>query len=143
MALHPGKCMLIVPMSKLSQLGELQLTINGQKLENVKHEKVLGLHIDNHLNWKEQVNTICKRLNSTIALLKRIDNYLCPGMKTIFYNSYFMSISDYCYFIWGKRKDCSHKISLIQKRATRIILNKPVIRYIICLCVRVIIDQYF
>ena len=71
MALHPGnsKCMLIGPPPKLSQLGELQLTINGQKLETVKHKKVLGLHIDNHLNWKEQVNTICKRLNSTIALL--------------------------------------------------------------------------
>ena len=44
MALHPGKskCMLIGPPSKLSQLGELQLTINGQKLENGKHKKVLG-----------------------------------------------------------------------------------------------------
>ena len=42
MALHPGKskCMLIVPLSKLSQLDELQLTINGQKLENVKHKQV-------------------------------------------------------------------------------------------------------
>ena len=36
-----------------------------------------------------------------------------------------MSISEYCCFIWGKRKDCSHKIALIQKRAARIILNKP------------------
>ena len=97
MALHPGKskCMLIGPPSKLSQLCELQLTINGQKLGNVKHKKVFGLHIDNHLNWKEQVNTICKRLNSTIAFLNRINYYLCPEMKTMFYNSYFMSISDY------------------------------------------------
>ena len=83
------------------------------------------LHLDNHLNWKEQVNTICKRLNSTIALLKRINCYLCPEMKTMFYNSYFMSISDYCCFIWVTRKDCSHKITLIQKRAAIIILNKP------------------
>ena len=81
--------------------------------------------IHNHLNWKKQVNTICKRLNSTIALLKRINYYLCPEMKIMFYNSYFMSISNYCCFIWGKEKDCSHKITLIQKRATRIILNKP------------------
>jgi len=105
--------MLIGPPSKLSQLGELQLTINGQKLGNVKHKKVFGLPIDNHLNWKEQVNTICKRLYSTIALLNRINYYLCPEMKTKIYNSYFMSISDYCCFIWGKRKDCSHKITLI------------------------------
>ena len=72
--------MLIGPPFKLSQLGELRLTISGQKLENVKHKKVLGLPIDNHLNWKEQVNTICKRLNSTIGLLKIISNYLCPEM---------------------------------------------------------------
>ena len=113
MALHPGKskCMLIGPPSKLRQLGELRLQINGQKLETVKHKTVLGLHIDNHLNWKEQVNTICKRLNSTIAFLNRINYYLCPEMKTMFYNSNFMSISDYCCFIWGKRKDCSHKIT--------------------------------
>ena len=86
--------MLIGPPSKLNQLGELQLTINGQKLGNVKHKKVFGLPIDNHLNWKEQVNTICKRLNSTIALLNRIIYYLCPEMKTMFYNSYFMSNSE-------------------------------------------------
>jgi len=98
MALHPGKskCMLIGPPSTLSQLGELHLTINGQKLVNVQHKKVLGLPIDNHLNWKEQVNTICKRLNSTIALLKIINDFVCPEMKTMFYNSHFMSISDYC-----------------------------------------------
>ena len=87
MAPHPGKskCMLIGPPSKLSQLGELQFTVNGQKLENVKHKKVLGLPIDNHLNWKEQMNTICKRLNSTIGLLKIISNYLCPEMKIVCY----------------------------------------------------------
>ena len=72
LALHPGKskCMLIRPPSKLSQL-----KINGQNLGNVKYKQVLGLHIDNHLNWKEQVNTNCKRLNSTIALLNRINYY--------------------------------------------------------------------
>ena len=57
----------------------------------------------------------------TIALLKIINYYVCPEMKTMFYNCYFMSISDYCCFIWGKRKECSHKIT----PATRIILNKP------------------
>jgi len=50
------------------------------------------------------VNIICKRLNSTIALLKIINYYLCPEMKTMFYNCYFMSISDYCCFIWGKKE---------------------------------------
>ena len=63
--------------------------------------------------------------HSTIALLKIPYYYLCPEMKTMFYNSYFMSISDYCCFIWGKGTDCSHKITLIQKRAVSIILNKP------------------
>ena len=46
-------------------------------------------------------------------------------MKTMFYNSYIMSISDYCCFILGEMKDCSHKITLIQKRVARISLNKP------------------
>ena len=71
-------------------------------MENIT--KVLGLDLYNHLNWEEQVNSIFNRLNSTIAFLKRIDNYLCPEMKTMFYNSYFMSISEYCCFIWGKGK---------------------------------------
>jgi len=41
MALHPGKskCMLIGPPSKLSKFGELQLTINAQKLGNGKHNQ--------------------------------------------------------------------------------------------------------
>jgi len=41
MALHPGKskCMLIGPPSKLCKFGELQLSTNGQKLENGKHNQ--------------------------------------------------------------------------------------------------------
>ena len=44
-------------------------------------------------------------------------------MKTMFYNSYFVSIS--AVLFRGKGKDRSHKIALIRKRAARIILNTP------------------
>lgn len=127
MALHPRKsqCMLIGPTTKLNKLNDLYLTIDGQTLENIKCKKVLGLSIDNNLSWHDHVQKVCKRLNSTIALLKRINYCLCPDMRIMFYNSYFVSIFDYCCFIWGKKKVCSNKILLLQKRAARIILNQP------------------
>ena len=46
-------------------------------------------------------------------------------MKLMYYNAYIMSTFDYCCTIWGKGAHVKDTITKIQKRAARIILNKP------------------
>ena len=129
MALHPSKtkCMVIGTRPKIKQLNmELCLTINGSNIENVTEQKLLGIFIDNTLNWRLQIDTICKKVNQQIALLKRINYFLTYDMKMMFYNAYILPIFDYCCPVWGKdNKHYINKIYKLQKRTAKIILKNP------------------
>ena len=128
MALHPGKtkCMLLGSPHKLKHINELSIYINDIKIENVSVQRLLGVYIDQNLTWDVQINSVCNRLKSKLSLLKRLSHFLNEEMKTLFYNSYIMSTFDYCCTVWAKNKQ-SHiqKITTLQKRAGKIILQKP------------------
>ena len=50
----------------------LVLSINGYPIEIVTHQKCLGVYIDNTLSWNIHCNKTCSKINSKIALFKRI-----------------------------------------------------------------------
>ena len=90
--------------------------------------KLLGVLLDNTLSWKPQISTVCRKLNSKIALLKQIMYFLSDEMKNMFYNAYILPCFDYCITVWGKGVNSKidlNRILRIQKRAARIILKKP------------------
>ena len=128
MSIHPQKtkCMVLSTKPKSKYCKELFLSIADQTIENVKVQKVLGVYIDNTLSWNIQIDKVCSKLNSKIALLRRISYFLTDEMKRLFYNAYIMSVLDYCCTVWSKGNITSiKKISKIQGRVGRIILNKP------------------
>ena len=128
MSIHPNKtkCMLIGTRSKIKSAGKLTLNINGITLDNVIVQKLLGVFIDNTLNWQAQIDYVCKKINAKISLLKHIIFYIDNDMKNLFYNSYILPVFDYCCTIWGKdNKRYINKIYKLQKRVAKIILNKP------------------
>ena len=139
MALNPNKtkCMIISSKGKIKQAGDLKLSIGEHIIENVTVQKVLGVYVDNTLSWNVQISKVCSKLNSKIALLKRTIFYLSDEMKLMFYNGYIMPDFDYCCTIWGKNirsNGALTKISKIQKRAARIILNSSVSRNLCTNC---------
>ena len=128
MALHPSKtkCMLLGSRNKLKHMQELSIHINETKIENVSIQKLLGVYIDHNLTWDVQINKVCNKLNSKLSLLKRLSHFLNEDMKKLFYNSYIMSTFDYCCPVWAKSKQTHiRKITTLQKRAGKIILQKP------------------
>lgn len=128
MSIHPlkTKCMIICTKQKLKHCKELHLTIDGSTIENVTVQKILGVYVDNTLSWNVQINKVCSKVNSKLALLRRIYYFLTDDMKKLFYNAYIMSIFDYCCTIWGKgNKRYINKISKMQGRVAKVILNKP------------------
>jgi len=95
--------MLIATKQKLKRGSTLLLNIGNIQIENVEAQKLLGIYIT--LSWTHQVSySIRKRVNSKIALLKRLSYYLTHDMKVMFYNAYIQSTFDYCCPIWGSSK---------------------------------------
>ena len=83
------KCMLIGTKNKSTSC-KLDLRINNIPIENVKSHRILGVHVDKHLSWAVHIDKTCLKINSKIALLKRISIYLNFEMKQLFYSSYIL-----------------------------------------------------
>jgi hypothetical protein len=131
MAINPEKttCMIIGSKCKINNIGNLSLHIENSGI-NVYCQKLLGLHIDNCLSWKTHIDKICSKLASKISLLKRIQIFLTPEMKQLFYNANIAPTFDYGCIIWSRcNKSNLNRITKLQKRTARIILNKPVKKF--------------
>ena len=95
---------------------------NGNKLEQVTSEKLLGVTIDESLFWKQQIKVIERTITYKISLLRRIKKYI-PVRKP-FYNYYIIPYFKYCCSVWG---NCSqtdiNTMTKLQKIAARLILD--------------------
>ena len=101
------------------------IKIGTTKLELSRKEKLLGVTIDNTLNWSAQVDATIKKCNSLLYLLGRIKIYLDIPTRKLYFNAYILPHLEYCNSIWG---NCSgeliDKLIKFQKRAARLILDK-------------------
>ena len=82
--------------------------------------KYLGLKIDRFLHWPDQVNSIAVKLNKANTLLLKIRTYL--NMKTLrnIYFSIFDSHLSYSCFIWAQNIRTVRRLTILQKKALRI-----------------------
>ena len=93
-------------------------------ITSVENQKLLGVHIDKTLSWEAHIDKLCSIIVSRLSLLSRIKLYLSSDCLKLYYNSYILSIMDYCCSVWGNAtKTQIDKIYKLQKRAARIILN--------------------
>ena len=129
MVLNANKttCMLIGTKNRLRKTHNLDLKTSDSKIENVRTQKLLGVYIDSTLSWKIHVGKTCAKLSTKLHLLKRIKFFLTPEMQQTFYNSYITPYFDNGCVTWSQCKStCISRITKLQKRAARIILNKPI-----------------
>ena len=88
--------------------------------------KLLGLTIDNKLNFGSHINNICKVASAKIKGLGRIRNRLNLSQAKILYNSFILSQFNYrCLVCMFCSKRLQNKINQMQKRALRIVYNEP------------------
>ena len=80
MVLNPDKCSFML----LGVDNELptNLVCGNKTLKNSKQEKVLGVTIDNKLNFETQLLNITKNANIKFNALKRVPKYMTTDKKT-------------------------------------------------------------
>jgi hypothetical protein len=130
MVLNAKKCssMLVSTSQKMARAtgqNTLNIKINEQPIPSVNKTKLLGVHIDNNITWKEQITHVHNQIVKNLYLLKKIKAYLTINDRKLFYNSYLLPHFDYCSIIWGNcSKHLLFDIIKLQKRAARLILDK-------------------
>ena len=91
------KCMLVTTRYKHSQLcnsGEgLNIIFDDNQLQQVQKEKLLGVWIDDKLNWEHHINEMCKLIGARLALFRRIRSYLDVTTCKLYYNGIYIYIT--------------------------------------------------
>ena len=127
MALNVTKTeIMVVTKQKLARLqGErIQVNMNGKTIKTTEEDKLLGLVLDESLDWNLHTDMICKRVSKRIALLKSIKCYLLLKSRQSFYKTLIRPTIDYACVVWGNTsKSNIDRIIRLQKYAARVILD--------------------
>jgi len=102
------------------------------KIGNVEIDKktsinLLGVNLDNKLNFSKHISNICARVHNQIQVIKRFRHILSNSTKAWPYKAFIMPHFQYCSTIWhfcGARN--SEKLELLNKHALQIILSDNV-----------------
>ena len=96
--------------------------MNRKALEQKDHIKYLGILMDEHLKWKEQITSVSKKISRGIGILSKLKNCLEPKMlKNIYYSLVYSHLS-YGIHVWGSAcPTVLEKNFILQKKAVRIL----------------------
>ena len=76
--------------------------IKGETVERVETYKYLGVVFDSKLNWKENINSVLKKVNTRMYCLRKLRSFgVNSGMLVTFYNAVICRISVYGSVCWG------------------------------------------
>ena len=120
MILNPEKCH-YMSLRKDSE-GDL-LRFCGEVLEASQIETVLGIQIDNELNFENHIKSLCSKASQKLGVLQRFSNLLDARKKNLVFNSIIKSQFSYCPLVW---MFCSRRsnslVNNVNERALRIVL---------------------
>ena len=93
-------------------------------IENVSKQRLLGVYIDENLNWSAHIDYLCSNISSKISLLRQPSQYVPQNVQKLFYQSCIIPLIDYGSVIWGSTSSSNlDRLLKLQKRAARIILK--------------------
>ena len=79
----------------------IDIRINNIKLDTVHSTKFLGLIFDSKLTWKEQIESITKKVAKTIGIIARARQYLNKKNLTQLYFAFAYPYLTYGNIMWG------------------------------------------
>ena len=92
--------------------------------------KLLGVHIDDNLNFSKHVTSLCKKTSKQIAIIRRFKKLLSTRTKLLLYKAYILPHFTYCSTVWMHcSKTAAGKREKLNERAMRCIFNDNISTY--------------
>ena len=124
MMVNPDKVQAIVLNKKRSNLTNTNFQVDNQAIKSVSSVEILGIHIDDKLNFNLHIREICKSAANQLNALIRLKQFLSFHAKEVLINSYIISNFNYCPLVWMFSSTQSlNKIENLQKRALRVLYD--------------------
>ena len=120
MCTNPAKCQMI--FLGFTSNSFLCLNIDGQKIKQSEHAKLLGVQIDNKLNFDMHLKEFCQKMNKKLCAFSRIRPFLNREKAKMLLTSFFMPNPLYCPLIWMFcSKSGNKEINRTNKHALRVL----------------------
>ena len=101
---------------------EFGVRVQGSDVEGLNSFKLLGVIINNKLNFSEHVNITCKKACQRIGVLMRLRN-LVPSLRLLF-KAAILPYLTYCHLTWYFcRASDEKKLERIQERGLRAVFR--------------------
>ena len=98
------------------------LVMNKKALQQKDHVKYLGVLLDEHLNWKYQINNVALKISRGIGILAKLKPFLKDNLLRSIYFSLVYSHLSYGIHAWGSaNKTTLNKLVILQNKAVRIL----------------------
>ena len=92
--------------------------VEGEKIQNSKSEKLLGVTIDNKLSFAGHVHKICEKASQKLNALVRLLSFMSLEKRRIIMKAFVHSRFEYCPLIWmSHNRTLNDKINRIHERA--------------------------
>ena len=98
--------------------------MDNYNIKSSKSKKLLGIKIDNKLNFNTHFDEICKKAGQKLNALVRVTPSMDLSKRRILLNAFFISQFSYCPLVWMFHSlGENDKINRIHERCLRIICN--------------------
>lgn len=130
MKVNPAKFQFMIMYSG-NNPDPIELTIRNESIKSLECVKLLGVFIDNRLNFDKHISTLCQKASRQCYALQRIAKFLGKESKECLYNSFILSNFMYANLAWHFcSKKNTIKIEKINKKALRIVMNDFSLSYV-------------
>ena len=121
MKLNPDKCHFLITGNTPECLWT---KVGDEIIWESRSNKLLGIVIDNKLNFNEHLTILCKKASAKVTALARLVKIIPMKKKRILMKSFIQSQFSYCPLIWMfcSRK-INNRINYIHERALRLVYN--------------------
>ena len=98
-----------------------KIKISGKHLVPSKTIKYLGVHLDEHLTWKQHVSFVANKLRRANGAISKLRHYLPLNQLVNVYHAIFSSHIRYACQTWGLCDNTTtHRIQVLQNTAIRL-----------------------
>ena len=100
---------------------EISINVGPSVIKESKEERLLGVVIDQKLNFKQHLDTVCRKASQKLHALARASTYMPKEKTRMVMRAFIMSQFSYCPQIWMfYDRRVNTRINYIHERALRI-----------------------
>ena len=103
---------------------DIEISMNGEKLQNVTKFKYLGVVVDHNLDWSSHINEVVRKITHSVQSVRRIKHCLNEVTLRQLYYTLILPHIDYCSTVWASStKKNLLRLQRCQNKYARLILN--------------------